>query len=297
MASLVTDFEDVEKAYLRVSAELESFDSSTFTYMNVDVESATAIVLGVADQVLAYRERIAKLPEFDMVHVDKLVDYAKAAWFLFVTNQPAVAGKEADALIKEAGELRAKLLVWAPPLVAGGFFEEAAVARVREGGGFKDLASDLVALVALYRSKWQSVGTIVGVTDEELVRAAQLGTAVFGIASRKENAAKPGAEGSLRLRKAWSRLELAYNEVRRALDYLRPRDLPLDEIVPNLRRNLGPRGAKPAEATASTGSNNSTITAGSSTTTAGVTSSASATTATANAGGFGTGGSPFVKNG
>ena len=95
MASLVTDFEDVEKAYLRVSAELESFDSSTFTYMNVDVESATAIVLGVADQVLAYRERIAKLPEFDMVHVDKLVDYAKAAWFLFVTNQPAVAGKEA----------------------------------------------------------------------------------------------------------------------------------------------------------------------------------------------------------
>jgi len=297
MASLVTDFEDVEKAYLRVSAELESFDSSTFTYMNVDVESATAIVLGVADQVLAYRERIAKLPEFDMVHVDKLVDYAKAAWFLFVTNQPAVAGKEADALIKEAGELRAKLLVWAPPLVAGGFFEEAAVARIREGGGFKDLASDLVALVALYRSKWQSVGTIVGVTDEELVRAAQLGTAVFGIASRKENAAKPGAEGSLRLRKAWSRLELAYNEVRRALDYLRPRDLPLDEIVPNLRRNLGPRGAKPAEATASTGSNNSTITAGSSTTTAGVTGSASATTATANSGGFGTGGSPFVKNG
>ena len=296
MASLVTDFEDVEKAYLRVSAELESFDSSTFTYMNVDVESATAIVLGVADQVLAYRERIAKLPEFDMVHVDKLVDYAKAAWFLFVTNQPAVAGKEADALIKEAGELRAKLLVWAPPLVAGGFFEEAAVARIREGGGFKDLASDLVALVALYRSKWQSVGTIVGVTDEELVRAAQLGTAVFGIASRKENAAKPGAEGSLRLRKAWSRLELAYNEVRRALDYLRPRDLPLDEIVPNLRRNLGPRGAKPAEATASTGSNNSTITAGSSTTTAGVTGSASATTVT-NSGGFGTGGSPFVKNG
>jgi len=296
MASLVTDFEDVEKAYLQVSAELESFDSSTFTYMNVDVESATAIVLGVADQVLAYRERIAKLPEFDMVHVDKLVDYAKAAWFLFVTNQPAVAGKEADALIKEAGELRAKLLVWAPPLVAGGFFEEAAVARIREGGGFKDLASDLVALVALYRSKWQSVGTIVGVTDEELVRAAQLGTAVFGIASRKENAAKPGAEGSLRLRKAWSRLELAYNEVRRALDYLRPRDLPLDEIVPNLRRNLGPRGAKPAEATASTGSNNSTITAGSSTTTAGVTGSASATTAT-NSGGFGTGGSPFVKNG
>ena len=290
MASLVTDFEDVEKAYLRVSAELESFDTSTFTYMNVDVESATAIVLGVADQVLAYRERIAKLPEFDMVHVDKLVDYAKAAWFLFVTNQPAVAGKEADALIKEAGELRAKLLVWAPPLVAGGFFEEAAVARVREGGGFKDLASDLVALVALYRSKWQSVGTIVGVTDEELVRAAQLGTAVFGIASRKENAAKPGAEGSLRLRKAWSRLELAYNEVRRALDYLRPRDLPLDEIVPNLRRNLGPRGAKPAEATASTGTTGAT-------TTATGTAPAGATTATANSGGFGTGGSPFVKNG
>lgn len=296
MASLVTDFEDVEKAYLRVSAELESFDSSTFTYMNVDVESATAIVLGVADQVLAYRERIAKLPEFDMVHVDKLVDYAKAAWFLFVTNQPAVAGKEADALIKEAGELRAKLLVWAPPLVAGGFFEEAAVARIREGGGFKDLASDLVALVALYRSKWQSVGTIVGVTDEELVRAAQLGTAVFGIASRKENAAKPGAEGSLRLRKAWSRLELAYNEVRRALDYLRPRDLPLDEIVPNLRRNLGPRGAKPAEATASTGSTGATTTA-TGTAAAGATSATTATTATANAGGFGTGGSPFVKNG
>ncbi len=280
--TFVADFEDVGSAYKRVEAELEALDATALSPMNLDVVTAASVVLGVADGVLSYRARIAKLPEFDMVHIDKLVDYAKAVWFLHATNQPAVSAKEADALIKEAGDLRAKLLVWALPLVAGGHFTEEAVARVRDGGGFKDLASDLVGLVAMYRSKWETVGLIIGVTEQEIERAAQLGTAVFAIAAARENTTeRPTADGSLRLRRAWTRLEFAYSEARRAIDYLRTRNVPLEEIVPNLRRNAGP-GKKPATETEGTSPAPANPTP--------------ATPATPAAGGLGGGGSPFVKS-
>ena len=68
--------------------------------------SATSIALGVADRVRSYRDRMAKLPEFDLANVDKLVDYAKATYGLYLDNQPPPAPAEAEALMREASELR-----------------------------------------------------------------------------------------------------------------------------------------------------------------------------------------------
>ena len=78
--------------------------------MNVDVVSATSVVLGVAEGVLAYRDRLAKLPEFDINKVDKLVDYAAAAWYVFITNLstpepgnlPALMEKQANTPTRAA---------------------------------------------------------------------------------------------------------------------------------------------------------------------------------------------------
>lgn len=244
--SIVTDMEDVERAYARVVAELDKLDATDLAPMNVDLVSATSIVLGVSDRVRSFRDRMAQLPELDLANIDSLVDYAKATWFLYLTQQPAPAPAEAEALMAEATALRAKLLVWTVPLVASGHLSEELVGRIREGSGHKDLPSDLIALVALYRSKWAEVESICGVTEADLNRAAELGTAVFGMVSRREQEAeRPGNDGSLRLRRAWTRLDRAYAQCRRAIAYLRFAEGDVDEIAPNLRRNPGQRSRQP----------------------------------------------------
>jgi ATP/maltotriose-dependent transcriptional regulator MalT len=278
--SMGMDFEDLERAYKRVAAEIDAVAPESLTPMNLDVVTATMIVQGVAHRVLSYRERIAKLPEFDMRVVDRLADYAKAAGYLSVTNLKTPSPKEAEAIVAEASALKAQLLAWAVPLVAAGHFAEQAVAAIREGTGYKDHAADMVALVALYRGRWESVRSIIGVTEKDLTRAAELGAALWSIAAKREVPERSAAEGSTRLRAAWSLVDLAYAECRRAVEYLRPRNVPLEDILPSLRRNAGRNASQPeAQPTEP----------------APETSAGAATPAPAAAAGFGGAGSPFVK--
>ncbi|HKO48990.1 MAG TPA: hypothetical protein VJV79_14765 [Polyangiaceae bacterium] len=238
------DLEEAEFAYNRVKAEVEALSATDLAVLNVDIVSATSIVLGVADRILTFRDRMVKLPEFEIRQIDNLVDYAKAAWYLYVTNLPVPEPGDAANLIEEVAKLRAKLLMWAAPLVFAGKFDESAIARIKEGSGNKDAPSDLVALVGLYRSKWEEVKSMCGVTEEDLTRGAQIGPAVFALISRREaKSATSTPEGSLRVRRAWTLLDRAYTQCRRALQFLRAEEGDADLIAPSLRKNSGTRAS------------------------------------------------------
>jgi hypothetical protein len=236
------DLEDTELAYNRVKPELDALTVEELAPMNVDLVGAASVALGVAERILSHRERMAKLPEFDVRSVDQLADYAKAAWYAYVTNLPLPEPAEAAQLMEEATALRSKLLMWAVPLVYSGLFEDAAIAKIKEGSGNKDIPSDVVALVALYRSRWDEVKNMCGVTEEDLTRGAVVGPAVFGLVSRRElKASGVSTDGTLRARRAWTLLDRAYGQCRRALAFLRFEEDDFDLVAPNLRRNAGPR--------------------------------------------------------
>src|SRR5262249_51085111 len=141
-------------------------------------------------------------------YADNLVDYAKAAWFAYITNMPSSELSDAAKLVDEVIALRQKLLTWAGPLVFAGKFEQVAIDKIKEGSGNKDAPSDLVALVQLYASRWDEVKTICAVTEEDLARGAQIGPAVWGMFSRRENPTSGSiSDGSLRMRRAWTLLD------------------------------------------------------------------------------------------
>jgi hypothetical protein len=236
--SPLKDFASAEQAFARNIKAMDQLALSDLATVNVDLVSAASIVLGVSDRVLAFRSQIASLPDFDITHVDRLVDYALGAWYCAVTNLPTPQSTDIAALTQEAQSLRAKLLMWAAPLAGSGYFEEAAVARIREGSGTKDTASDLIALVGLYRASWDSVKSIVGVTDKDLARASQLGLLVFALVSKRENQA-PAADGSIQVRRAFTLLDRAYSQCRRAIQYFRFNQGDADLFAPSLRRNNG----------------------------------------------------------
>jgi hypothetical protein len=238
------DLEDAKAAFIRVQFEIEAQDPNNLTPYNVDILSATSTAIGVAPQLSEYRDRAAKLPDFDIRCFDGLVDFAKAAWYLHVTNLPPVEPPDAAQVQQEMTALRAKLLMWAQPLAASGKFSQAAVDAIRQGSGMKDAASDLVSLVTLYRSVWDQVRTMCGVTEQDLLRAAVIGPAVFSMVSRSENAPGPSlTDVALKVRQAWSLLDRAYQQCRRAVTWFRFLEGDADTIAPSLRRNAGRRAA------------------------------------------------------
>lgn len=239
-AAPLENLEEAEAAYNRIKAELDALNETELTPLNVDLVSATSIALGVAERIIGHRERMAKLPEFEIRYVDNLVDYAKGAWYAYVTNLPAADPRDLTEYMAEVASLRGKMLMWAAPLVGAGKFDEAAISKIKDGSGHKDSASDLVALVGLYRSKWEEVKNMCGVTEQELVRAAQIAPAVFSLLSKREFQGSVVPDGSLRVRRAWTLLDRAYGHCRRALGFLRYEEGDADTLAPSLRRNAGP---------------------------------------------------------
>jgi hypothetical protein len=239
-AAPLENLEEAEAAYNRIKPELDALSENDLTPINVDLVSATSIALGVAERIVGHRERMAKLPEFDIRHVDNLVDYAKGAWYAYVTNLPAADPRDLTEYMAEVAALRSKMLMWAAPLVGAGKFDESAINKIKDGSGHKDTASDLVALVGLYRSKWEEVKNMCGITEQELTRAAQIAPAVFSLLSKREFQTSVVPDGSLRVRRAWTLLDRAYSHCRRALGFLRYEEGDADTLAPSLRRNAGP---------------------------------------------------------
>jgi hypothetical protein len=244
----LADLEDAQLALGRIEHELVTVDASQFAPMNTDVVVAASTVLGHIQRILEHRDAIVDLKGFEARNVDNLSDYAKATWITYVGNQPASSSKEEANVAAEVARLRAKFLVWATAHGADGVFDSAAIAKIRDGSGYRDAAGDLVALVLLFREHEEEVKDKTGITAEDLARGAQLGAAAFAMLSRRENPLAPAqADDALRARRAWTLLDRAYGQVRRALDYLRYEQGDADLIAPNLRRNRSASKAAPAD--------------------------------------------------
>jgi hypothetical protein len=241
------DLEDAAKAYERVRAEIEAQDPKNLSAYNVDVAHAASIALGVAPRILALRDRAAALPEFDIRCVEGLPDYAKALWFLYITNLAKPERADAEQMLAEVLALRAKMLLWAEPLTVHGKFARAAVDKIKEGAGHKDSASDVVALVALYRSVWSEISAMCGVTEADLDRGAVVGPAVFSALSRKDLDPGGTPDATVRLKQAWTLLDRSYRQCQRAVAFLRFDDGDAETYAPSLRHNLGVRASKPGE--------------------------------------------------
>ena len=76
------DFEDARNACDRIRTELLSLGERDLTLVNADPVAAASIARGAVPVLAAFRDRIALLGDFDLGHVDKLPDYAKATWYL-----------------------------------------------------------------------------------------------------------------------------------------------------------------------------------------------------------------------
>lgn len=234
-----------EDAYERLLPEFQSLPDDELVGINLDIAATVSTVLSVTPRLTGLIARIAEeLPEFALSLVSKLEQYAMA--LSHAHTRFSLTSQRSDALrpvLEEGRTLRATLLADAGALVQRGHLREARLKEIKGTRGHLNLAFDLQLLAALFRETFAHIAGKSGVQLEELLRAEQIAAGIVrGLGLREKGAAPLRAAADMRVR-AFTLLTRAYDQVRRAVSYLRWREGDVQKIVPSLYGRAGRAGA------------------------------------------------------
>lgn len=242
-----------EAAFELIKPEMAKLDPESLGKINIDISQAVSITLGVLPGLVFLRPSLAKLPDFEIALFDKLETYALGAWYAhLLALPPASASNPVQPLLEEATALRARLLGDAEALAARELLDRESVQTIRSGQGNLDTANDLVALSALLGASWAKIEHKTAATAEEVHRAGDLGPLLIAaLGVREHGTTATPAEAADRKVRAFTLFTTAYDQVRRAVTYLRWNEGDADSLAPSLYKGRG--GSRGASASAAKG--------------------------------------------
>jgi hypothetical protein len=238
------DFASAEfvSGYRQVEAEIHAVPESELLHLNLDIPSAVATVLGALPEIQELHDEMAGLSGFDIARISRLRTYAWALGHAHAMHRAAIAPPDSVAeLAERAADLREILHADATALAKRGHLEEASVAKLKSGLGYKNLAIDLVGLVGLFRDHWDGISSKTAVEPAELEEAGQLAQRLITTVGLREQAPAVIEAASLTRQKAFTLLAKAYDDARRAVTFLRWHEGDVDSIAPSLYAGRGGR--------------------------------------------------------
>jgi hypothetical protein len=205
---------------------------------NVPVRTAVQTVLAAIRSIRPYRQIASTLPGFDARCFDDLSNAATAALAAHefcesaLTKTPSEAN-ELAACVSSARTARNALRVALAALVEAGLVQRDVPGRIPAGRSYKAIATELLGLCVAFERCRDTVRGKTAVSDLQLAKARSIATALT------TSIAHPRGEDHLEMtiahrNAAFDRLLKLYTEVRRAIEFLRPRDVALDRIAPSL---------------------------------------------------------------
>jgi hypothetical protein len=236
-------------AYTEVEPELDRVTAGDLKPITIDIPYAVSVVLGLLPGLAELRPEIVKnLPAFPIDLFDRLGTYALAAWYTHIMSQPPTPPENPlKKLLEEGIKLRSTLLSDADALAYRGLVSTQTVADIRSGTGNYDTANDLVALYALLSGEWDNIQKKSAVTIEEINRAGELGTAILAALGQQEKGTLARPVAMERRKRAFTLFLKAYDEVQRAVCYLRWNEGDADEIAPSIYKGRGGRPSPKSE--------------------------------------------------
>ncbi|KYF96939.1 hypothetical protein BE18_26690, partial [Sorangium cellulosum] len=223
-------------AFDRALPEIEALSPDQLIAIKLDIPRAVSQVLGVLPGLIALRPAIAEaLPKHDIARLDRLETYALAAWYAHLLwLSTGAAESELKPLLAEAVPLRENLLGDAEALARRGLLDAAAVAEIRAGQGHIDTANDLVALSALFSGSWREISGKTAATEAEVKRAGEIGPQLLAALGIRAHGKGPGpTEAADQRARAFALLVHAYDQIRRAVAYLRWNEGDAETIAPS----------------------------------------------------------------
>jgi hypothetical protein len=239
--------ERFQQSYERVLPEMKALAPAELQHINVDVQGAVVTVLGAVGEIRALRGTAAELPGFDVGTIDRLEDYALALGHAQAMYRAAAGPEDAVAeLAAQTLELRDTLFSDASALARRRLLDEGRVEKLRTPSGHKNIAFDLLGLVALMREHWSSIEGKTALQRADLDAAARLADRLMTALGLREQGPVALAVATETRQRAYTLFMRAYDQARRAVGYLRWNEEDADTIAPSLYAGRS-NGRRPAE--------------------------------------------------
>jgi len=223
-------------AFIESQPDRDALRPEDLVRVNLDVPSAVATALGALPEVMAVRADVEKhLPAFDLKHFDWLQTYTMALSHAFAQSKSSTP--EADKLPElnvEGTALRDNFLVDLTTLARRGLVNSAAFNVCKGYTGYKNVATELQVLVNVARGSWSQIEGKCGISLEELDRADKIAAHMLRLVGLREQAPEMVAAAAEERDRAFTLFVRSYEQVRRAVLFLRWDEDDADEIAPSL---------------------------------------------------------------
>ncbi len=223
-------------AYDRVLPALKALPAEKVRRLIVNVPSAVALLLTAYARIAPMRAQLVQaLPQFDATQLDKLQDYALAlrdADVLYAAEPASPA--ELATVAEEAIDTRGRLSADVDALTLRGLLDATQLDKCTNSPAHKDVAKDLLILVAVLHINFATIQGHCGVTEPELDRAAKVAGRLLRLVGERDNGPITTQQSSDLRDRAFTICDNAYDEVRRALHWVRWEEDDADTIAPSL---------------------------------------------------------------
>lgn len=226
---------ETNKAQNTVQALLATLAPHEIITVNADVPEVVEQVLSVRGVMRELRPQIEQLSDTKIERYDAL---EAIAWALSDANTAYTVAPDVEdglpEMLQRGVAMRSTLGANFVPLVAHGMLTAAQVSACSQEQGYRGVGTDLRGQVCLLRGLWKTIEGRTLLDAKQIDAAHALGTQLIeGAAARgmREEARK---EQGVARQKLFSLLVREYNEVRRAVAYLRWNEGDADELVPSL---------------------------------------------------------------
>lgn len=227
-------------AFVETAADRAALPAEALIQIAFDIPRAIEMALATVTRIIPLMAAIAELP-VEHALIERLEAYTLAAAYAHARYRRAVPSREAlEAVHAEAVKRRARLYSDASNLIQHELLHAGCLDKLKNRAGFLNVGYELMALVDLLRSAPHVAGRMATLPDE-LDRAEQVASELIGLVAART---KPN-RGAERAR-AISLMVNAYEEVRRAVQFLRYRKGDADRFAPSLY-SAKQRRRKPVE--------------------------------------------------
>jgi hypothetical protein len=227
---------DLGAALEQVRPELAQYTAEKLHTINLDPVAIATTVWGALPGIIALRpEIVSGVPTFDIKILDKLETYASALVHANALHVTATLPPEVIAsLAEEALQLRDVLISDVTALGKHGLINATFLHQLKGPQGYRNIAGDVVSIVTVIQTNWAKVSSRIGITEEELKHAKNVALKLMRAIGAREQAPSVTASVALERQQAYSLFIDAYDEVRRAVAFLRWNEGDADKITPSL---------------------------------------------------------------
>ncbi len=232
----VTDEPAYAEAYGKVEAELKALPADQLVHPNTDVPRAISTALGAKPKIVAIQASILEvIPKFPVKLIENLETYAFALNHANIAYMTAIQSPDdLPTLLEEGTGMRDRYRSAALSLEQWGLLNPAALKQYKGLKGYRNVAMDLQLLVRVFKENWAAVNGKCAITEADLDRAQRIAERMLRLVGLREQMPAAVADASEMRARAFTLFMGCYDQIRRAVAFVRWDQGDADEIAPSL---------------------------------------------------------------